>query len=775
MRNWLKVFKFTLNQALKGTKYTMSTVMVGIVVLLVTALTNIFVSGAFDDDAKVNELKAVYVINETGLSIDTKSFIDKHKDDYPYLDISEVSGIDAKAAVSDSSLLGDNANYSIVLEIKEDEENCNLTVYIPNASNIGSEDAEGFCKDFEETIENAKIKSTGVSEDKLNMAIGDLRAKVVEAEEADEKEELSFFSYAAPTVVILLLYFLVIIYGQSIGQVVSMEKTSKLMEYLLTLTGSSGIIFGKVIAIFCEAVIQLFVWLLCGATGYVISNVFIVNIAGNRGKDIISTFVNMLPEGSISHNFVVIMILTVLAFLAAFLFYCFVSALYASFAATAEELNQTNAMSMMTMLVGFFAAMYVPGITDNSKLGLAIIRIIPVSAAFVLPGDLFAGKIGLAEFLVYILLLLFFTVMLAILTGRVYKNRLFKKGTKGIFAEIVAAITGKDTIKSDDSEAVENELSDSEKIVQSVYYERVDKAKKTYTVIGFALLTLVLGANILGGFVGNVIASMVSAREQMDLMAVYGDKTYFAIINIVSMYIIACPLCAFVMKLTNDSVAKVKGHVTGSQYIRSIFAIFPITAALSYFSDFVAAIVSGGKAENTFVGSMVTGESVLTMIMVAVLAPIFEELVFRKLIIDRARRYGELTAIIFSALAFGLFHCNIYQFFYAFAIGLILGYIYVRSGNIYLTIIMHMIVNASSSVLYPLAPEIYKYFSYTMYVLGVISIIYTLIKRDIKFEQARDEVSMNELSSLAFFNIGSVLFGVVCVFLMIYSLLAPLV
>ena len=103
--------------------------------------------------------------------------------------------------------------------------------------------------------------------------------------------------------------------------------------------------------------------------------------------------------------------------------------------------------------------------------------------------------------------------------------------------------------------------------------------------------------------------------------------------------------------------------------------------------------------------------------------------------------------------------------------GIIFGYIYVRSGNIIMTIVMHMIVNTSTSVLYPLSPQLLQYFQYVMSVLGTISIIYTIIKKDISFEKTKDEVIAKELSPIAFLNSGSVLFAVISLFITAYSLI----
>ena len=48
-----------------------------------------------------------------------------------------------------------------------------------------------------------------------------------------------------------------------------------------------------------------------------------------------------------------------------------------------------------------------------------------------------------------------------------------------------------------------------------------------------------------------------------------------------------------------------------------------------------------------------------------VLAPVMEELIFRKVLIDRTIVYGDKAAVVLSGLLFGVFHGNFHQFFYA--------------------------------------------------------------------------------------------------------------
>ncbi len=96
---------------------------------------------------------------------------------------------------------------------------------------------------------------------------------------------------------------------------------------------------------------------------------------------------------------------------------------------------------------------------------------------------------------------------------------------------------------------------------------------------------------------------------------------------------------------------------------------------------------------------MLTSDASVRILTVGILAPIFEELIFRKVLIDRMVKYGELAAILMSGLMFGLFHGNFSQFFFATGLGLFFAFIYIRTGKVWYTILFHMIINLSSSVI----------------------------------------------------------------------------
>lgn len=89
--------------------------------------------------------------------------------------------------------------------------------------------------------------------------------------------------------------------------------------------------------------------------------------------------------------------------------------------------------------------------------------------------------------------------------------------------------------------------------------------------------------------------------------------------------------------------------------------------------------------------------TVIRIISIGILPAIFEELLFRKFLIDRTIRHGEFISCALSGIMFGLWHGNFQQFFFAFFIGVLFAFVYIRTGNIIYTMIMHASMNLVTS------------------------------------------------------------------------------
>ena len=89
----------------------------------------------------------------------------------------------------------------------------------------------------------------------------------------------------------------------------------------------------------------------------------------------------------------------------------------------------------------------------------------------------------------------------------------------------------------------------------------------------------------------------------------------------------------------------------------------------------------------------------MNLIFVGILAPIVEEIFFRKVVCDRLLVLGEGYTIVLSAALFGLAHGNLFQFFYAFLLGAFFALIYVKTGCLRYSIAYHIVVNVLGGVL----------------------------------------------------------------------------
>ena len=166
------------------------------------------------------------------------------------------------------------------------------------------------------------------------------------------------------------------------------------------------------------------------------------------------------------------------------------------------------------------------------------------------------------------------------------------------------------------------------------------------------------------------------------------------------------PLALFLYWLILQMVPKARQNWTYPMGVGRFLGWFVICMGGVYFGNligqFLMAVVSAitGQPMVNQVEEMIMDMSLWAVIVSAViLAPIMEELIFRKLVLDRLAGYGPAVAMSVSALVFGLAHGNFYQFFYAFLLGLIFAYIYLRTGKVRYSMMLHMMVNFCGSVI----------------------------------------------------------------------------
>lgn len=84
----------------------------------------------------------------------------------------------------------------------------------------------------------------------------------------------------------------------------------------------------------------------------------------------------------------------------------------------------------------------------------------------------------------------------------------------------------------------------------------------------------------------------------------------------------------------------------------------------------------------------------LMILVVGIIGPICEELMFRGIVFHRLKDWVKpQAAIAISALLFGIYHGNVVQFFYATCMGVMLAIIYDKTGTLWISIVAHIAAN----------------------------------------------------------------------------------
>jgi len=306
-------------------------------------------------------------------------------------------------------------------------------------------------------------------------------------------------------------------------------------------------------------------------------------------------------------------------------------------------------------------------------------------------------------------------------------------------------------------------------------------AKKAYSRIGLSL-----SISILAAFVLQLAWFQVPVIFLGEDNALVSADWWYWLGVIVPMYMIAMPLCVLLLrKLPVQPAEPVK--LTGKAF--GVF--FLITCAVMYLGNllgqFIMGIVSDPLSGNQVLDA-IGADHPLKYLVFLVCAPLMEEWLFRKQIIDRTRQYGEKTAVLLSGLAFGLFHQNLTQFFYAFGLGVLFAYVYLRTGRLQYTILLHGIVNFMGGVIAPLLlqtlepalmgdpnamteadlialiPGLLVLYAYVFALIGLVAVgisKFVKYRKQFLWREAPEQLPKGSVGKTVFGNVGMILLLVI--------------
>ena len=270
------------------------------------------------------------------------------------------------------------------------------------------------------------------------------------------------------------------------------------------------------------------------------------------------------------------------------------------------------------------------------------------------------------------------------------------------------------------------------------------------------------------------------------------------LITFAPLYLIAVPVGLLLLRKVPAKPLEKHDLKPGRYIVSAIICIFMMYAGniLGTVITALLQLLPGVSAGNPILGYATDNALLPKVLFMVILAPVIEEYIFRKQLIDRMHVYGEKLAVITSALMFGLFHGNLSQLFYAFALGLVFGYVYLKTGKLRYSIGLHMLINFIGSVvgpffleklaildtmetmdmaaLEPILPWLLGFGAYVLVLIGLAVtglVLLCINKRRVSFATAELELPKESRFKTVYMNVGMILLILGCAALIISNMM----
>ena len=220
--------------------------------------------------------------------------------------------------------------------------------------------------------------------------------------------------------------------------------------------------------------------------------------------------------------------------------------------------------------------------------------------------------------------------------------------------------------------------------------------KKVFNRIGLAIFASMILVNI----IQVVFFGIIGVVNQELLSAPWINYAAIAI----SFYLIGFPVFYLMIKKLPEEEKRESRTLGVFEVIKICFMSYSLVYIVNLLTNLLMmliAVFKGSEVTNPLVNVIEGSNWIWSLIFAGILSPIIEEMMFRGVMLNKLRRYGDKVAIITTAILFGLFHANFSQFFYAVALGMIFAYVTLKTGTIKYSIILHIVVNMMGGVILP--------------------------------------------------------------------------
>ncbi len=424
IHGWKDVFSFTLTQTLKSKAYIISNVIFLLLVLVSMPIISMLTSRGTDDVNSTNFIQKVYVDNETTL---------------PEMDLTAIrenefmNHIVFETMQEDYNTVADRIEAteleSVILTITESQGMYSLSFVKASSGPVNDNSMNQLSAAVYEEFEKFRISTLGITKEQLAMLQSPVTSIVTQTDvngEVVAKVDTSI-SHAEYWFIYGILFVVLMVNSTASSQIATSivtEKSTRVIEYLLTSVKPLALMVGKVLAMLIAVLIQM--------GGMVViaflSNFITTIIKGGNSESLLSQY---LPADIFQNLNIVNIIFCFILTMLGFVFYATLASLAGATVSRLEEIGEGLMLFTFTNIIGAYigigAANVLMGAGDNAFVTFSFL--FPLSSPFILPGAILVGKASLPIIAIAIVLQLLFIFLLFKFVAKVFETLILHNGS----------------------------------------------------------------------------------------------------------------------------------------------------------------------------------------------------------------------------------------------------------------------------------------------------------------------------------------------------------
>ncbi len=261
---------------------------------------------------------------------------------------------------------------------------------------------------------NLQISKLGLTPEQLQSITPDFEFNLEQTEEEEAKGNIFVMMLMS-----IVLFYAIYFCAYQVSSSITTEKTSKIMETLVTSTTPRTIVLGKTIGIGVVGLLQMIVIV---ATALISAKSFLDPELLNMALDM-------------SNMTVYLAIITIIYFILGYFTYALLYALTGSTVSKPEDIQSANGPVAILAVVGFYLS-YFTMMNPTSSLNV-FASLFPISSPFCMPFRIMMGLASTTDVIVSIAILLVTILVIAQIAIKIYSSAILNYGTKMSLKDMV--------------------------------------------------------------------------------------------------------------------------------------------------------------------------------------------------------------------------------------------------------------------------------------------------------------------------------------------------